>query len=453
MIELTDWIMGHHEISLSEKQRATHTYVIGQSGTGKSRALESWIMQDIRAGHGVGVIDPHGDLYNHLVARLADYPDVWQRTILFDPLDPDWVVGFNPLERINQTSSERLAMYMTDVALRVWKINPSNAPRMVWLLTNTFLALVELGLSILDLPQFLTDQAYRDNLVSQLSLPSVRRYFENEFPKTERGTLQWITPVLNKIGNLLFDPDMRLIFSGKSTFDLRKVMDQRMIFLANLPKGILGEGTSSLLAAFLVACMQRTALSRANSSHRPAFYLYLDEFQNYTTHNIIDILSESRKYALSLTLAHQFLEQLPNELRQAVLNTSGTMACFRVGYHDARILAKEIFPAPDYEYRLNMRAMSGIPFLQKVGWEGLALELSNLKPREFWYRRRGPYNPVKQHTYSMPDPIYTQELKYKLKALRDCSGARFSRRKPELNQYQQQTKPASREEDIPLWSS
>ena len=452
MNNFTNWIMGHHEIALSEKQRATHTYVIGQSGTGKSRALESWIMQDIRAGHGVGVIDPHGDLYNHLVARLADFPEVWQRTILFDALDPDWVVGFNPLERINQTSSERLAMYMTDVALRVWKIDPVNAPRMVWLLTNTFLALVELNLSILDLPHFLGDQAYRNNLVSRISLPSVRMYFENEFPKTDRGTLQWITPILNKIGNLLFDPDIRLIFSGKSTFDFRTVMDQRMIFLANLPKGILGEGTSSLLAAFLVAYMQRTALSRADTNSRPAFHLYLDEFQNYTTHNIIDILSESRKYALSLTLAHQFLDQLPNELRQAVLNTSGTMACFRVGYHDARILAKEIFPAPDYEYRLNMRAMSGIPFLQKVGWEGLALELSNLKPREFWYRRRGPYDPIKQHTYSMPDPIYSKELRYKIKALRDCSGARFSLRKCELKN-DQYSKPASREEDIPLWSS
>jgi len=261
MNNFASWIMGHHEIALSDKQRSTHTYVIGQSGTGKSRAMESWIMQDIHAGNGVGVIDPHGDLYNHLVARLADFPQVWQRIVLFDPLDPDWVVGFNPLERIERAESERLAMYMTDVALRVWNINPSSAPRMVWLLTNTFLALVELDLSLLDLPQFLMDQEFRDDLVTHISLPAVRNYFEDEFPRSEKGSQQWITPVLNKIGNLLFDPDIRLIFSGKSTFDFRRVMDEKMIFLANLPKGILGEGTSSLLAAFLVGHMQRSALS------------------------------------------------------------------------------------------------------------------------------------------------------------------------------------------------
>jgi hypothetical protein len=452
MNNFTSWIMGHHEVALSEKQRATHTYVIGQSGTGKSRAMESWILQDIRAGHGVGVIDPHGELFNHLIARLADFPDVWQRVILFDPLDPEWVVGFNPLEKIERAESERLAMYMTDVALRVWKINIASAPRMVWLLTNTFLALVELNLSLLDLPQFLMDQDFRSELVSQISLPAVRSYFEDEFPRSEQGTLQWITPVLNKIGNLLFDPDIRLIFSGKSTFDFRRVMDEKMIFLANLPKGILGEGTSSLLAAFLVGHMQRSALSRASTNTRPPFYLYLDEFQNYTTHNIIDILSESRKYALSLTLAHQFLDQLPNELKQAVLNTSGTIACFRVGYHDATVLAKEIFPSPDFEYRINMRPLSGIPVLQKLGWEGLALKLANLQPREFWYRRRGAYNPLKQHSYSMPDPIYTRDLKDRIKALRDTSGNRFARRKETVLQNRK-NKSSNYKEDIPLWSS
>jgi len=451
MNNFASWIMGHHEIALSDKQRSTHTYVIGQSGTGKSRAMESWIMQDIHAGNGVGVIDPHGDLYNHLVARLADFPQVWQRIVLFDPLDPDWVVGFNPLERIERAESERLAMYMTDVALRVWNINPSSAPRMVWLLTNTFLALVELDLSLLDLPQFLMDQEFRDDLVTHISLPAVRNYFEDEFPRSEKGSQQWITPVLNKIGNLLFDPDIRLIFSGKSTFDFRRVMDEKMIFLANLPKGILGEGTSSLLAAFLVGHMQRSALSRANTNKRPAFYLYLDEFQNYTTHNIIDILSESRKYALSLTLAHQFLDQLPNELKQAVLNTSGTIACFRVGYHDAKILVKEIFPSPDYEYQINMRPLSGIPFLQKLGWEGLALKLANLQPREFWYRRRGAYNPVKQHSYSMPDPFYTRDLKYRIKALRDTSGYNFARRKETVLQDRKIVSIHTKE-DIPLWS-
>lgn len=441
--------MGHQEIALSEKQRSTHTYVIGQSGTGKSRALESWIMQDIAAGHGVGVIDPHGDLYEHLLARLADHPGVWDRTILFDPIDPDWAVSFNPLEKIEGTSPERLALYMTDVTIKVWGLNPLEAPRMLWLLTHTFLALVELNLTLLDLPRFLTDPEFRAGLVSRISLPAVRQYFENEFPKSASGALQWITPVLNKLGNLLFDPDVRLLFSKKSSFDFRQVMDGRMIFLANLPKGILGEGTSSLLAAFLVAHLQRSALSRADTIDRPPFYLYLDEFQDYTTANIVDILSESRKYALSLTLAHQFLDQLPHELRQAVLNTAGSMACFRVGYHDAVSLAREIFPSPDFKYRINISSGLGMPFMQQVGWEGLALELANLEPRRFWYRRRGPYLPIKQATYSMPDPRCTTELHERVKALRDFSGVRFGRRKEAL---QTDSQSNNSEADIPFWS-
>ncbi|MDK2981131.1 MAG: hypothetical protein PWQ55_1478 [Chloroflexota bacterium] len=452
MNDFTNWLMGHNEIALSDQQRATHTYVIGQSGTGKSRALESWILQDIAAGHGVGVIDPHGELYQHLVARLAAHPKVWPRVILFDPLDADWTVGFNPLERVGGTASERLASTMTDVTLKVWRIDSASAPRMVWLLSNTFLALVELNLTLLDLPRFLLDADYREGLIARITQPAVRQYFENEFPKTERGSLQWVTPVLNKLGNLLFDPDIRLIFGSQNTFDFRRAMDERLIFLAHLPKGILGEGSSALLAAFLVAHIQRSALSRADCQRRPPFYLYLDEFQNYTTGNIIDILSESRKYALSLTLAHQFLDQLPNELCQAVLNTSGTMACFRVGYHDARSLAKEIFPSPDFQYRVQLRASLSIPYIQQIGWEGLALELANLQPRQFWYRRRGPYIPIKQHTYSMPDPVYTRALKDQIKALRDCSGSLYGRRKA-ASETDSRFQGDHGETDIPLWST
>ena len=451
MSDFTDWVMGHQEIALSEKQRATHTYVIGQSGTGKSRALESWILQDIAAGHGVGVIDPHGDLYDHLVARVADLPQVWDRIILFDPTDPHWSISFNPLEKIEGTAAERLALYMTDITVKVWELHPVDAPRMVWLLTNTFLALVELNLTLPDLPKFLMDQEYREGLISRISIPAVRQYFENEFPKTASGTLQWITPVLNKIGNLLFDRDIRLIFSRGSSFDFRQVLDRQMIFLAKLPKGVLGEGTSSLLAAFLVAHLQRAALSRADTLYRPPFYLYLDEFQDYTTNNIADILSESRKYALALTLAHQFLEQLPNELRQTVLNTAGTLACFRVGYHDALALAKEVFPSPDFKYRLRFRGMLGMPSLQQAGWDGLALELSNLKPRHFWYRRRGSYSPIKQVTYFMPDPINTRQSREQIQALIDFCGERFCQRKDNLNDST--PKAADPEKDIPLWSS
>lgn len=441
--------MRHDQITLSERQRATHTYVVGQSGTGKSRALESWIMQDVLAGRGVGVIDPHGDLYDHLVARIAGHPELWEKVILFNPIDSDWVVGFNPLEKIDKVSAERLALHMTDISIKVWGLDTTQAPRMVWLLTNTLLALVDLGLTLLDLPRFLMDGEYRENLLERISLPAVQQYFKGEFPNRGKSSQHWVTPILNKLGRLLFDPDVRLIFGGDNTINFRRIMDEKMILLVNLSKGILGEGMSALLAAFIVAHIQKTALSRADRLDRPPFYFYLDEFQHYTTDNVIDILSESRKYALSLTLAHQFLDQLPRQLQRAVLNTAGTIVSFRVGYADALVLAKEIFPAPDFIQRPAFSGLLGRLRLEDTGWNGLALELSNLEQRQFWSRKRGSYDPVKQRSFLMSDPIYSPEKKEKINALRWRSGQAFARRKKELHKNVAQ--PQDWEESIPQW--
>lgn len=444
MSTFTKLVMGHHETGLTPGQRTTHTYVIGQPGTGKSRAFESWIMQDIAAGRGVGVIDPHGDLFNNLLGRLADRPDLWERVVIFDPLDTKWVVGFNPLEPIPNLSQERVALYMTDVAVKIWNLNPSNAPRLVWLLTNSFLALSSLGLSLLDLPRFLVNTVYRESLLPRLYHREAKRYFTDEFPKSEAGIHQWVTPVLNKLGSLIFDPDMRLIFAGKSTINFRQIMDRQKVLLIHVPKGLLGEGASALLAAFIVAHMQKAALSRTSTSRRPPFYLYLDEFQNYTTDNIKDILSESRKYALSLTLAHQYLDQLPGDIRSAVLNTTGTIISFRVGHGDATRLSKEIFPSPDFIQHINanvrLRTSGSIPFpvlnprIEKAGWDGLARTLANLKLRQFWKRQRGSTKPIKQVTFDMPDLDVTSSLLEKIQRLRDHSGERFARPKAAIAQ-------------------
>ncbi len=261
MSTFSDWIMGHNNTIIPSGHRATHTYVVGQSGTGKSRALESWIMQDILAGHGVGVIDPHGDLFRNLLYRVAAKPEVWNRVVILDPLDPKWVIGFNPLEAVSHFHPERLALYMTDVSIKIWNLSPTQAPRMVWLLTNSFLALSNLGLSLLDLPRFLVDQDYRESLIPKIRHDSARTYFQHEFPTSEAAIHQWTTPVLNRIGGLVFDPDIRLMFAAQSTINFRKIMDNEMILLVNLPKGILGDGPSSLLAAFIVAHIQESLLA------------------------------------------------------------------------------------------------------------------------------------------------------------------------------------------------
>ena len=172
---------------------------------------------------------------------------------------------------------------------------------MLWLLVNSLLALIELRMTLLDLPRWLLDEAFRSARLPGLMNEEVVRFFFDEYPSSPAAMHQWATPILNKLGQLLFDPDMRQIFGSPSSFDFRDLMDEGRILLVNAPKGILGEGLSALLAAFVVAHIQKAALARASSQRRQPFYLYLDEFQNYTTDNIQDILSESRKYALSLT--------------------------------------------------------------------------------------------------------------------------------------------------------
>jgi hypothetical protein len=427
---------------LTTGDRATHTYVIGQPGTGKSRAIESWVMQDITAGQGVGVIDPHGELFQNLVIRLSNFPKVWHRIVIIDPCNPKWVTTFNPLGAINGISEERLSLFLTDIVSKIWKLDLADAPRTMWLLTNSFLALSNLSLNLLDLPRFLLDKDFRESLLPRLTHFGARTYFLDEFPKGPSAAHQWATPVLNKIGNLLFDPDTSLILAGESRITFRNILDRKLILLVNLPKGIIGEGASALLGAFIVAHIQKAALARTDTVFRPPFYLYLDEFQNYTTDNVIDILSESRKYALSLTLVHQYLDQLSNNMRSAVLNTAGSLCCFRVGHQDGYQLAKDIFPSPNFlerfEDRLNLgRRRFGFAIGLRghqdfSGWESLAQALSNLPPREFWFRRRGPTTPAKHRTFDMPIPGITADIRERIQAMLDASGTLYSRLKVEV---------------------
>ena len=392
-------------------------------------------MQDIQLGHGVGVIDPHGDLFDRLLLRLASLQDVWQRVVIIDPINPKWVVGFNPLAAIRDLSQERLSLFLTDIVVKIWQLEMANSPRLIWLLSNTFLALKNLNLGLLDLPRFLLDRSYREALIPGLTNKQVRLFFESQFPTTAGGINQWVTPLLNKLGGLLFDPDLRLLFSRSASLNFRDLLDKRAILLINIPKGILGEASSALIGAFIVAHLQKAALSRASTLVRTPFYLYLDEFQNYTTDNIIDILSESRKYAISLTLAHQYLDQLSPSMRSAVLNTSGNLVSFRVGYGDGSVMAKELFPSPEFitkiDRRLTFRRPWGVPFLtmrnqeKGLGWDGLAQIIARLPHRQFWYRKRGSTAPSQHRSLDMPDPRVTHSLKNQRNALIDYSGHQF----------------------------
>ena len=473
MTQLTQWLLRDDTIRLPG-ERTTHTYVIGQPGTGKSRALESWIMQDISAGHGVGVIDPHGDLFRNLLVRLSFKPEVWERIAIIDPCNKHWVTTFNPLDTVSTYSPERLSLFLTDIISKIWKLDLASAPRTTWLLSNTFLALSDLGLTLLHLPKFLLDRDYRESLLPRLTNPSALTFFQYEYPKNAAAVHQWTSPVLNKLGNLIFDPDVSLLLAGRPRIRFRQIMDRELVLLVNLPKGTIGEGVSALMGAFIVAHIQKAALGRENSHHRPTFFAFLDEFQNYTADNIRDILSESRKYSLSMTVVNQYLEQLTPEIRSALLNTAGSIACFRTGYQDGYELAKEIFPLQHPNGSDNRLAppLFAARWPHQFGheqwpadWDQLAQSLSGLQFREFWHKQRGANRPTKQRTLDMPLPNITDEVRQNIWSLVSTSARLYSRSKDTVrkevaaynvrphgfNGAGGQAQRADVDEEIPFW--
>ena len=217
------------------------------------------------------------------------------------------------------------------------------------------------------------------------------------------------------------------------------LMDQRCIILVQIPKGLLGENTSNLLGAFIVAQIQQSALARKKEIDRKPYYLYLDEFQNYTTDNISDILSESRKYQLSMVLAHQYLQQLDEDIQAAVLNTSGAIVCFRTGFDDALRLAKHVFPTKDFKAKTKTRIGVTdfksllIPTIreekEKQEWDRMAYMISNQKQREFWVRIRSREEPRHMRSHDVPNVHGTPELELRIQQLIDTSGRRYARLK------------------------
>ncbi|MDO9546257.1 MAG: type IV secretion system DNA-binding domain-containing protein [Pelolinea sp.] len=424
---------------LQTSQRSTHTYVIGQPGSGKSRLLESWILQDIAAGKGLCLIDPHGDLFQNVLSWVAQYPSLWNRVVIINPIDKHWAVQLNPLYVPPGTSAERIAWFLTDIILKIWKLESNQAPRMTWLMANTFSALADLKLPITATARFLMDVDFREPLVDQIENEGTRFYFQQEFPTTLSVVREWVSPLLNKLGSFLHDPDISAMFTISNGIDIRDLMNQRCIILVQIPKGILGENTSNLLGAFIVAQTQQAALSRSTISEREPFYLYLDEFQNYTTNNISDILSEARKYQLSMVLAHQYLAQLDEDIQAAVLNTSGTIACFRTGFDDAIRLAKHVFPTKDFNAKvktqIDLQQIKSIliPRVREIheqhDWDNLAYLISNQNSREFWVRIRSAKQPAHLHSHDVPTISRTRQLEEKVRQLVDTSGRRYAKLK------------------------
>lgn len=333
---------GEAPFGLSRAGRRQHLYTVGKTGTGKTTLLRNLILQDVEAGRGVGVIDPHGDL----AEDLLDHIPSWRTddVVYLNPADREFPVGLNLLPRVSEERLPLVASGVVSIFRSIWR--DSWGPRLEYILHNAVAALLECDhTTILGLPRMLSDERYRRWVVRQVTDPVVRGFWEGEFARYDKRFLQEaIAPIQNKVGQLLLGAPLRNILGQVRTkVDPRFMMDNRRILIANLSKGRLGEDRASLIGALLVTRFQLAALERADTpeEEREDFHLVIDEFQNFTTDAFASILSEARKYRLCLTLSHQYLDQLRPAVRDAVLGNVGTVVTFRVGQGDAAILERE----------------------------------------------------------------------------------------------------------------
>lgn len=330
-------------VTLSASDRRHHVYALGKSGTGKSTLLQSMIIQDLVAGRGVGLIDPHGDLAESVLEHVPTHRT--NQVVYFNPGDFDRPVGFNLLRRVPSRQRPLMASTVISAFRSIW--SSSWGPRMEYILYNAVAALLDAqDATLLGVLRILTDDHYRDRVLAQVEDPVVRSFWIEEYARYDkRFRTDAIAPIQNKVGQLLAHRPIRNILGQKrSSFDPRFTMDKDRIFIANLSKGRIGESGANLLGSLLVAYFGLAAMQRVDApeTDRRDFHLYVDEVHNFTTSAFLSILAEARKYRLCLTLAHQYLDQLDDDTRAAIFGNCGTLISFRLGNRDALELAHEI---------------------------------------------------------------------------------------------------------------
>ncbi|MCR4279573.1 MAG: type IV secretion system DNA-binding domain-containing protein [Candidatus Zambryskibacteria bacterium] len=339
--------------------RSKHVYVIGKTGMGKSTLLENMAIQDIQSGNGLCFIDPHGGT----AEKLLEYvPEERVKDVLYmAPFDIDYPVAFNVMEDVGAEKRHLVASGLMSAFMKLFG-EESFSDRMQYILQNTILALLEYpGSTMLGINKMLADKAYRKKVVDNITDPSVKAYWTQEYAGyTERFAAEAIPAIQNKIGQFTSNPLIRnIIGQPKSSFNFRTVMDEKKIVIVNLSKGRVGEGNARLLGSMLITKIYLAAMSRADESATSLaklsqFYLFVDEFQSFADKSFADILSEARKYKLNLTIAHQYIEQMDEEVRDAVFGNVGTTIAFRVGAYDADVLEKEFAPVFIAEDLVNL---------------------------------------------------------------------------------------------------
>lgn len=335
----------HRLFGIKQNDRMFHMYAIGRTGAGKTTMLETLALQDIREGRGLAVIDPHGDLAERLVRQVP----VSRRGDLsyLNAADPSQPFGYNPLRRVHPGKVPLAASGLLEAFKKLW--GDAWGVRMEHVLRNAMYALLEYGDATLpDILELLSDKVFRARVLARVKNPQVLAFWKAEYPEyNPRYRQEAIAPIQNKVGAFLADPRMhRLLTAPPVDLHLRQIMDEGKILIVNLAKGRLGEDTANLLGALLVSTVSLAAFSRAEipETERRPFFLYIDEFQNFTTLAVASMVSELRKFRVGLILAHQHLNQLEPDVRHAVLANVGTLVAFRLGPEDAPLFARELAP-------------------------------------------------------------------------------------------------------------
>ncbi len=346
------------KFGIKAKDRTRHVYVIGKTGMGKSTLLENMAVQDIQNGEGLAFIDPHGKTADLLLNYVPE--NRIKDVVYFAPFDVEYPVSFNVMEDVGYDKRHLVVSGLMSTFKKIWL--DAWSARMEYILTNTLLALLEYpGATLLGVNKMLSDKEYRKKVVANIGDPSVKSFWVDEFAKyTDKFAAEATPAIQNKIGQFTNNPLIRnIIGQPKSSFDIRKMMDERKIIIINLSKGRVGESNANLLGAMFITKIYLAAMSRADTPEKvlrtlPNFYLYVDEFQSFANESFADILSEARKYKLNLTIAHQYIEQMSEEVRAAVFGNVGTMIAFRIGSFDAEILEKEFAPKFTAEDIVNL---------------------------------------------------------------------------------------------------
>ncbi|MBI5411827.1 type IV secretion system DNA-binding domain-containing protein [Candidatus Peregrinibacteria bacterium] len=402
--------------------RRRHLYLVGKSGSGKSKMLELLLKEDLEKGKGIGVLDPHGDLVDAVLRFVPEHriKDV----VIVDPTDMTFPVAFNLLEDVPQEMKVRITIGIIDIFKKLFGTNWTT--RLEHVLRYTLLALLDSpNTTILSILKMLSDKNYRQKIVSRIEDSVVKNFWVNEFAAwSEKFDNEAITPLLNKVGQFVSTSLIRnIVGQPKSKFDIRKLMDEGKILLIKVSKGILGEENAQLLGAMIVTKIYQSAMMRADTleEKRRDFYFYVDEFQNFATDSFGEILSEARKYRLNLTLAHQFMGQLSEPIRKTVFGNVGSLVSFRVGGDDAKVLENEFTPIFHERDFINLSVRD---FYSKISIDGQTKDAFSGRTLDVDYPQQDFVDRIKENSRKMY-AIPKKEVEDLLKKWDESSGEAF----------------------------